>query len=168
MRYSGGGTSSASWVRTIKTLGVYAGRAGGGVAAVLLTVDADGSYVEVMRRAAAAVDLKGGWNFRPPGGKRGYALADSRWSYKSRHSGTKGVGNFQRRKRVSDLPPPPTKHAEIRMRNVVLSFTMEDVAAALAAAGGCGTGEVKTGVLRFSLSSCGSLGARLQFERQDK
>jgi hypothetical protein len=54
----------------------------------------------------------------------------------------------------------PRKTAELRMTGLEDSATLEEVVAAVAEAGGCSTGEVSAGVLRFAARGLGSVWLR--------
>jgi hypothetical protein len=54
----------------------------------------------------------------------------------------------------------PRKTAELRMTGLEDSTTLEEVVAAVAEAGGCSTGEVSAGVLRFAARGLGSVWLR--------
>lgn len=109
----------------------------------MITVQPGGSYAEVMRKAAASVDLKdlnisglrvkkaanGNMLLRIPG-EKGEAKADTLVKKVSEVFKNQEGVRFTR----------PVKHGEVRVRNVVPLLSAKEVAETLAAAGNCEEG----------------------------
>ncbi|XP_020292077.1 uncharacterized protein LOC109858840 [Pseudomyrmex gracilis] len=126
-------------------------------AAVFLTVEEGGSYAEALRKAAAAMDLK---KFEVSGF----------WMKKAANRGmllqVPGPGETEKASKALERVEGvrftrPVKHAEVRVRDVVPPLIPKDIGAALAAAGGCQPGEIRTGLVRSSPTGYGTLWTRL-------